>query len=190
MEALITKDMTIGDVVRKYPEAAEVFTSFGLHCVGCHVSPFETIEQGARGHGLDDAAINKMVGEANKLAQALGGQEPQKATPEKVELTITEAAASKVLDLIAKENKQGHVLRIQVVPGGCSGFSYQFLVEEKGAEGDHVFDQHGLKTVVDNNSMSMLSGCTIDYVETLNESGFKVENPNAQKSCGCGSSFS
>jgi len=65
---LINKEMTIGEVVQKYPSTAEVFMSYGLHCIGCHVSAFETLEQGATGHGMNEETINKMVGEANKVA--------------------------------------------------------------------------------------------------------------------------
>ena len=65
----ITKDMTLGDVVMKYPEAAQVMLKYGLHCIGCHVAAHETIEQGAKAHGLEDAQIEKMVREMNDVAK-------------------------------------------------------------------------------------------------------------------------
>ena len=65
----ITKDMTLGDVVMKYPEAAQVMLRYGLHCIGCHVAAHETIEQGAKAHGLEDAQIEKMVREMNDIAK-------------------------------------------------------------------------------------------------------------------------
>lgn len=65
---LIKKEMTIGEVVQRFPSTADVFMSYGLHCVGCHVSAFETLEQGAAGHGMDAETIKKMVDEANQVA--------------------------------------------------------------------------------------------------------------------------
>lgn len=104
-------------------------------------------------------------------------------------LTITENAVRKVAELIVEEqNVQG--LRIFVQGGGCSGFSYGFAWETDPAEDDFVIDKENLKFLVDSMSMQYLQGATIDYKEDLEGNNFVIQNPNAQTTCGCGSSFS
>ncbi|MDO8480932.1 MAG: iron-sulfur cluster assembly accessory protein [Nanoarchaeota archaeon] len=189
-QLLITKDMPIGDVVEKYPEAAEVFTAYGLHCVGCHVSPLETVEQGALGHGMDEATFNEMLSEANKVAT--GAASEPVVDSSQMDVTMTEKAVSKVKEVLVTENeKAGKELffRIGVAPGGCSGFSYVMHLDDEKLTDDKEFDKSGLKVLIDKRSLAKLNGSTIDYVETLQQSGFKIDNPNAKKGCGCGHSF-
>jgi iron-sulfur cluster assembly accessory protein len=105
-------------------------------------------------------------------------------------ITLTERAADKVRSLMAQEPAgEAEVLRVAIQGGGCGGFEYQ-LGFDRGATGeDAEFEFHGVKVVVDPASAQYLKGATIDFVESLNESGFKVDNPNASGSCGCGHSF-
>ena len=102
-------------------------------------------------------------------------------------ITITDQAAEKAKSLM-NGNSEAEGLRIQVLPGGCAGFSYKFLFDKK-REGDNLIEVKGLSVFIDSDSMGFLEGSKIDFVESLNESGFKVENPNATSTCGCGSSF-
>src|SRR5207244_9890149 len=81
-------------------------------------------------------------------------------------------------------------LRVFVSGGGCSGLQYGMAIAEEVEEGDHEFQQHGVRILVDPLSVNYMTGSTIDYVEDMMGGGFKIENPNATKSCGCGSSFS
>jgi iron-sulfur cluster insertion protein len=101
-------------------------------------------------------------------------------------ITITESAHSKILDLLAEENNPNLKVRTFVQGGGCSGFSYGFTFDETVNEDDFEID----KILVDAMSMQYLSGAVIDYKEELNGSQFVIQNPNAQTTCGCGSSFS
>jgi iron-sulfur cluster insertion protein len=101
-------------------------------------------------------------------------------------ITITESAHSKILDLLAEENNPNLKVRTFVQGGGCSGFSYGFTFDETVNEDDFEID----KILVDAMSMQYLSGAVIDYKEELNGSQFVISNPNAQSTCGCGSSFS
>lgn len=104
-------------------------------------------------------------------------------------VALTENAAKKVKDYFnADTTLQGKVLRIFVESGGCSGYQYGFTFDTQ-KEGDQEFDCNGVKILVDAASLPILSGCVIDYVEDFNGAGFAVKNPNAKKSCGCGSSF-
>jgi len=105
------------------------------------------------------------------------------------QITLTAAAADAVRELLAKRNLEGYALRVFVSGGGCSGFQYGMALEGNVRENDLAIDQHGVKVVVDEISINYLAGATIDYMDELMGSGFKIENPNAVSSCGCGSSF-
>ncbi|GAB4497403.1 MAG: iron-sulfur cluster insertion protein ErpA [Anaerolineales bacterium] len=106
------------------------------------------------------------------------------------QVTLTPSAASAVIDLMAKRNLEGYGLRVFISGGGCSGFQYGMALENNFRETDLVSEQHGVKVVVDEVSINYLVGATVDYVQdNLMGSGFKIENPNAVSSCGCGSSF-
>lgn len=185
---LVTKTMTIGDVVAKYPAATEVLMGYGLHCVGCHVNGMESIEEGAAGHGMSDEEIDKMVADVNDAIA--NGRTIDEEIAKRPLITITEAAARKVQDIASKDGKAGWQLKVFVMPGGCSGFRYGMDFIEKPQATDIFVEQHGMKVYVEADSVQFIKGCIIDYVETLQDQGFKIDNPNATRSCGCGSSFS
>ena len=107
-------------------------------------------------------------------------------------VTLTDVAASKVAELLAQEDTDGLALRVAVRPGGCSGFSYEMLFDADIAEDDVVreFGEAKVKVVVDAASADLLKGSTLDYSDGLQGAGFHVTNPNATRTCGCGSSFS
>ena len=105
-------------------------------------------------------------------------------------LDLTPTAVSKVKEILSQQNPQPQGLRVSVVGGGCSGFSYQMNFENESNGIDKIFDFDGLKVFVDQASLMYLKGTKIDYVETLEGSGFKFDNPNVKTTCGCGSSFS
>ena len=102
---------------------------------------------------------------------------------------LTEAAASRVKNLIAERNLQGYALRIYVSGGGCSGYQYGMGLDDNMREDDLRFDFNGIQVIVDPQSMDYMQGATVDYVDDLMGGGFKVENPQAVASCGCGHSF-
>ncbi len=105
-------------------------------------------------------------------------------------ITLTDSAASKVKDLIAAEGTPDLALRVAVRPGGCSGFSYEMFFDTDVSDEDRLTDEAGVRVVVDEASAELLSGATLDYKDGLQGAGFAIENPNAQRSCGCGKSFS
>jgi iron-sulfur cluster assembly accessory protein len=106
-------------------------------------------------------------------------------------INVTEAAASKIKDLLAEENKADSGLRVFVQGGGCSGFQYGLMIEESGGGvGDQTFESNGIKLFVDPVSLSYLKGAEVDFVDTITGGGFTIKNPNATSTCGCGSSFS
>jgi iron-sulfur cluster insertion protein len=103
---------------------------------------------------------------------------------------FNDAAVEKIRDIIAEENNPDLKLRIFVQGGGCSGFSYGFTLDEIANEDDFCIDLPGVKVLVDAMSSQYLEGATVNYVEDIMGSEFKISNPNAQSTCGCGSSFS
>lgn len=105
-------------------------------------------------------------------------------------MNLTENAVKKLQELVAEEGNPNHKLRVFVQGGGCSGMQYGFTFDEEQAEDDFDFDYSGIKVLVDSMSMQYLTGATIDYREDLMGASFAIDNPNAQTSCGCGSSFS
>ena len=111
-------------------------------------------------------------------------------TGTKFPVSLTPNAVVKVKEIMAQQNPVPAGLRIGVVGGGCSGFSYSMSFENSAGMMDKTFDFDGLKIYVDATSAMYLNGCTVDYVESLEGAGFKFENPNVKSTCGCGSSFS
>ena len=105
-------------------------------------------------------------------------------------ITLTDNAADKVKDLIAQEGDDALALRVAVRPGGCSGFSYEMFFDTDVADDDETVEYAGVRVVVDPSSAQMLVGATLDYKDGLQGAGFAIDNPNASRTCGCGSSFS
>ena len=188
----ITKDTTIGDIVERYPEVVDTLTSFGVHCVGCHVSPFESLEMGFKGHGLSDQQVEEAVIKLNEVIEKSTSNKITETKKEefdfsKATLNVTDKAAEKIKALIEQEKKQG--LRISVVPGGCSGFKYGMELDDKANEDDVVIEEKGIKIFLDKSSMAKLNGSSVDFVDSLQGAGFKINNPEAASTCGCGDSF-
>jgi iron-sulfur cluster assembly accessory protein len=105
-------------------------------------------------------------------------------------ITITDAAAQKVSQLIEAEGDTSLALRVAVRPGGCSGFAYEMFFDSDVAADDMQVEYSGVKVLVDPSSAQLLTGATLDYKDGLNQAGFSIDNPNATRSCGCGQSFS
>ncbi|MBM4254326.1 MAG: iron-sulfur cluster assembly accessory protein [Deltaproteobacteria bacterium] len=104
-------------------------------------------------------------------------------------IDISENAAKKIQSLLAQQEKDAQGLRVKVVGGGCSGLSYKMDLDVQ-RDGDRVFERDNVKVIVDRKSFIYLRGTELDYADGLMDSGFKLQNPNVKRSCGCGSSFS
>jgi iron-sulfur cluster insertion protein len=104
-------------------------------------------------------------------------------------LVITEKAGAKIKDLLAEEQKSHYGLRVYVAGGGCQGFQYGMTFEEQANPDDTVVEAHGVKVFIDAQSAPMLHDAEVDYVDSLQGSGFAIKNPQAKSSCGCGNSF-
>ncbi len=104
-------------------------------------------------------------------------------------LTVTPAAVNVISGLLEDRNIPNHALRIFVTGGGCSGMQYGMSFEEEGSDRDKVVQVDGIRLLIDPTSLVYLQGATIDFVDSLIGGGFRIENPNAASSCGCGTSF-
>ncbi|BBI16979.1 putative iron-sulfur cluster insertion protein ErpA [Neochlamydia sp. TUME1] len=180
---IIHRQMTIEQILSLFPfkaqKLAQEITRAGLHCVGCHAATWETLEAGMLGHGMNEDQINTLVERLNNLLQ----EEADLST-----ITITERAAKKYLEILAEEGKPGWGIRFEEKMAGCSGFEYVLDFSEKAAEDDETFVSHAIEIHVKKAIVPRLLGSEIDYVDGLQGAGFKISNPNARSSCGCGSS--
>lgn len=111
------------------------------------------------------------------------------AQPSKLKIDISDNAVQKIQTLVNQQGLEGQGLRVKVVGGGCSGLSYKMNLDAE-RNGDRVFERDNVKVLVDRKSFLYLRGTELDYSESLMDSGFKLNNPNVKRSCGCGSSFS
>ncbi|MCR4368762.1 MAG: iron-sulfur cluster assembly accessory protein [archaeon] len=175
----VNADMNIGEVVARWPETAEIMTGYGLHCVGCHVNPYESIRAGAMGHGMSEETVDSMVKEMNETLEG---------TEEK-DINLSDSAVKKFAELMDKEGKAGWGLKFTVEPGGCSGYTYAMDFAQKPLETERIVTEKGMKVFVSKDVFNMVRGVRIDYQDGLNGAGFKISNPNASHSCGCGKSF-
>ena len=120
-----------------------------------------------------------------------GVVDPAGADVAAVPVHVTEAAAGKIVQLLAEEKKTEAGLRVFVQGGGCSGFQYGLMIEEGAGDpdADRVFESSGVKLFVDPISIRYLTGAEVDFVDNLMGGGFTIQNPNARTTCGCGQSF-
>ena len=104
-------------------------------------------------------------------------------------IRVSERAARRIREILAREDRPDLKLRVSVSGGGCSGFQYGFALDDQNEDGDIAIEQGGARVVIDGMSLMYMIGCEVDYVEDLTGSYFRVTNPNATSSCGCGNSF-
>jgi iron-sulfur cluster assembly accessory protein len=185
-ETIIHPQMTIEEILSLFPfkaqKLSQEITNAGLHCVGCHAATWETLEGGMLGHGKTSDEITRLVTRLNSLL---------KEKEEEVNLDtiqMTPKAASKFLEYLREEGKEGWGLRFGDRMAGCSGFEYILDYSEKATPEDEIFQSHGLEIHVDKASAKRLRGSIIDYVDGIRGAGFKISNPNAKSACGCGTS--
>lgn len=180
---MITREMTIADILGKWPEKsqklAQEMTNAGLHCVGCGAATWETLEAGMLGHGMEDAEVELLMNSLNEIL---------KETSDLTTISLTKRAADKFIALCKEDGLSKYALRFGDQPGGCSGFEYVLDFSDQATEEDAIFLSHGVEIHVEKQAVARLLGSEIDYYDGLNGAGFKVSNPNARGSCSCGSS--
>lgn len=179
----IHRHMAIEQILALFPHKAQrlaqEITNAGLHCVGCQAATWETLEVGMLGHGMSHQAIDNLLDRLNALLE-----EKQDLST----ITITPRAASKYMEILAEEGKQGWGLRFAERMAGCSGFEYALDYSEKALPDDQTFESSGIQIHVNKAMAPRLVGSVIDYIDGLRGSGFKITNPHVRSSCGCGTS--
>lgn len=179
----IHAQMTIEEILSMFPHKSQKLlqeiTNAGLHCVGCHAATWETLEAGMLNHGKDPQEIETLVNRLNTLLR----EEVDHST-----ISLTPKAASKFLEILAEEGKEGWGMRYDEQRGGCNGFEYVLDFSEKASENDRIFSSYGVDIHVREECLERLLGSEIDYVDGLKSSGFKITNPNTRSSCGCSNS--
>ncbi len=128
------------------------------------------------------------MAELTQLAGASGDTIPAESAPKQIQ--VTPKAVERIRQAFAREGVSGGGLRLGVLGGGCSGLSYQFRYAPEPRPRDHIFQFEDVRVFVDPKSMVFLDGMTLDWQDSLMQSGFVFQNPHAKKSCGCGTSFS
>jgi iron-sulfur cluster assembly protein len=172
---MITEETSLSEVLDSRPGAVEVLRSFDM-TLGCNVDVSGSLKEAATSQGVD---FKVLVEKLNKI-------EIKEEEPGEVNVSLTEKAAEKMNEL-NDEKKEG--LRFGVSPGGCAGYTYSMEFGSK-KEGDIELEDKGIRVFVEKTSANKVNGVSIDYVESLEMSGFKVNNPNATATCGCGKSAS
>lgn len=179
----IHRQLTIKQILGMFPgksqKLSQEITNAGLHCVGCGAADYETLEQGMKGHGKTEEQVEKLLKRLNDLLE-------ESADP--TTIVITPRAAKKFQEIAEEEGKKGWALRFDEQMAGCSGFEYILDFSEKAEDDDIVMQSNGIEIHLKAKKKARLLGSEIDYVEGLHSTGFKISNPNAKSSCGCGSS--
>ena len=177
--------MTIEEILGSFPQKsqklAQELTASGLHCVGCGAATWETLESGVLGHGFTEQDLERILGRLNTILQ-------EESDPDTI--TLTKRAAEKFKEIAKEEGDASFALRFGYRAGGCSGFEYVLDFSNRPLEDDEIFSSEGVEIHVHNKMVCKLIGSEIDYTEGLNGAGFKISNPNARSSCGCGKSQS
>ncbi len=157
MKKLITKEMTIGEVIDEYPATADVLLKTGIHCIGCGARFHETIGEGLKSHGLSDKKMAAVIRELNNVAKAV--------------ISVTPKAARKLKEIMKKEKKQDCCLRVQ-----AKNNRYGLDFEKARKKGDTVVREQGLTFVIDEKALPEVRGARIDYAE-IPEPGFSIRGP-------------
>jgi iron-sulfur cluster assembly accessory protein len=185
IEKEISKEMTIEEIFARFPhksqKLAQEMTNRGLHCVGCGAAVWETLEAGMLSHGFSPEDVEEMLVRLNEIL----AEEADLST-----ITLTKRASDKYRQILKEEGKEGWGLRFGIRAAGCSGFEYVLDYSQKATADDEIFLSQGIEIHVQKADVPQLIGSEIDFVDGLNGSGFKISNPNAKGSCGCGKSQS
>ena len=182
----IHRTMTIENILNLFPNKAQrlsqEITNAGLHCVGCSAATWETLEVGMMSHGFPSEAVDQLVNKLNLLL------EEEEAQGDVTTITITPRAATKYMQILQEEGKQGWGMRFAERMAGCNGFEYALDYSEKALHDDDTFVSSGIQVHINQKMTPRLKGSVIDFVDGIRGSGFKISNPNVKSACGCGTS--
>jgi len=184
MNQPLTKDMTIGDVIEKHPETADVMLGYGLQCVGCSVNPYETIEQGVLGHGMNEDTLNELMADINLTVTK---QPEYPVNPEGI--TLSPRALETLEAIKETEGQQDFGLKIQATKTDKEPEYYLDLVE-KPEDNDKILEWEGMKLFISDQSLELMKPSLIDFLRLPSgEEGFKIMSLS-KETCKCGKPLS
>jgi len=176
----ITPEMTIGQIIEKYPQTTEVLLGYGLQCVGCAVNPYETLEQGALGHGMSQESLESLLQEANMVVTKEAPYEMNSAG-----ITLAPNAVDTLEAMMESDNKQGHGLKVDAKQEG-EGLNYFLDIVEQAEEDDLTLEWGGIKIFINQSSLDLMKPSVIDFVTMPGGEGFKViALKDPEKTCKC-----
>lgn len=178
----LSGDILISTAVSRYPEIVPVLMQYGIHCIGCHVSAYESLYDGLAGHGFSDDNIQRVISELNKVIAEQNEKRKTIKVNVKDGIKLTKSAVEKIKEAFSKKEGSAKFLRIRVLQGGYSGFSYWLGLEETAQDYDVKIKSEGISLLIDPESYSQLDGTVIDYVQNESEQGFKFNNPKESSS--------
>lgn len=173
----ISHDMPIDQVVSKYPETYELLLGYGLHCMGCYGSAFETIEEGLMTHGYDDEEIAEIIQELNDFIKSQGKKRTVPKEADDIKVKVSKKALAKITKTVRDDGKEGWLLRVEAQKiAGKLKFSMNFIEKDKTSKYDKIFPQEkdSVKIVLDKRDYDILKGLEIDYIKEKNREGFKL----------------
>ena len=172
--------MLVGDIVALLPDSAEIITSYGLHCIGCHYNAFETLEQGLLGHGYSEDDLKNLIRDLNEFAEKSSkSPKPISKAAENMKLSLTKKALQKVEEIQKQEGKEGQVLRIEVkIVQQAFKYSMNFVSHSEVLPEEKVFNFDTVSVCASKRDYKKLKNLEIDYLEEDNRAGFKMRNPN------------
>ena len=177
MHQTITGNTILGPVIKRFPSLISVLEGYNIPCQGCH-SPYALPLKTAFKKFSKKDTINEFINNLNSKIKDFSEKE----------FSISPEAIDRIKYLSKKNNKQSG-LRILVKEGGCAGKEYKFEFEEKERENDTIIEENSVKVYIDNESIRFLKGSRLEFVNSLIGGGFRISNPHAKTTCGCGKSF-
>ena len=180
---LISRAMTISQVLELHPKAADIMQQFGLHCFGCSINVLETLEQGILGHGMPQSTLDELLNALNSDLTQFHKDLKEKG------ISLSEKAALKIVEIAQMEGRKQYGIRVKIMKGGgcCKSATYSMDFENAAEKGDKILGfHHGVTLFLGKDCFEKMRGSTIDYIVSYEAEGFKIENPNVEKDgCGC-----
>jgi hybrid cluster-associated redox disulfide protein len=167
-----TGQETIADILSKFPEAQEVFNSYNLGCSGCHINVYETLQQGVMAHGMNDQDLKKIIKDLETAAKEVSLSPHRKIDRNPI---LTQYASQKIREFQIDQEKLHWGFKIEVLENPIGEISYALDFLERPEKNDTVLEMHEIKLFLSPESLNLLKNCEIDFIETEDDAGFKIE---------------
>lgn len=179
METPITKEMTIGKIIELYPQVTDTLLGYGLHCVGCSVNPYETLEQGILGHGMEEDTMQSLLDEVNMVVTK---KAPYEMNPDGI--TISPNAVDAIETMLAEDGKEGFGLKIEATKTD-NGLDYYLDLTAEAEENEETKEWQGIQYFISKESLDLMKPSVIDYISMPSGEGFKIIDLSEEERCPC-----